>query len=314
MMETAVDSAPHAAMAVFSSQPLNVAVRNSILWGTGDGVAFQSGIFVIGPKVHVWAANNTIVGGGYGIRNVDGAVTAVNNLMAAQKYAAFEGDFELESIRNLASDATVKGPPANNTGPVIVAGPTSGRDADFHVRCGVLDQPVALHHDFEVKNGDDLSPVFDLDPTTLLRSNSVNPARVRLVFDDLRAITGTSVVLSHHDTHAWMVAAAQTVGDLEARTGSYHELVPWRMTDHPQIAVDSVSFADPEEFAVIELTVRRVGGDDYVHINEWTLESLNPACGQGVDLSTVDGYGFDRDVDSAVRAGAWDIGADQSSK
>jgi hypothetical protein len=314
MMETAADLPPHAGIAVISSQPLNVAIRNSILWGTGDGIAFQSGVFVIGPKVHVWAANNTIVGGGYGIRNVFGTVKAVNNLLAAQKYAAFEGVFELDSIRNLASDATVKGPPANNTGPVIVAGPTSGRDADFHVRCGVLDQPVALLHDFEVKNEDELSPVFDLDPTTLLRSDSVNPARVRLVFDGVRATTGTSVVLSHHETHEWMVAAAQTVGDLETRTGSYRELVPWRMTDHPEIVVDSVSFADPEAFAVIELTVRRVGGDDYVHINEWILESLNPACGQGVDLSAVGRFAFDCDVDSLTRAGPWDIGADQGSE
>ena len=121
-------------------------------------------------------------------------------------------------------------------------------------------------------------------------------------------------LVSHNNSHEWMVEAAQSVADLEEQAGSYRKLVQWRSVVNPEIAWDSVSFDGIEEFGVVELTVRRVGGDDYVHINEWTLESLNPACGQGVDLSTVEGYGFDRDVDSVARTGAWDIGADQSSE
>jgi len=48
---------------------------------------------------------------------------------------------------------------------------------------------------------------------------------------------------------------------------------------------DGVTFEQPELFNVIELTVWRNGGNDYVHVNEWALDSLNPACGQGADLS-----------------------------
>jgi hypothetical protein len=88
--------------------------------------------------------------------------------------------------------------------------------------------------------------------------------------------------------------------------------VPWRTAENPEIAWDGVTFDTAESFQVVGLTARRVYGDDFVHINEWSLESLNPACGQGVDLSNAGDRAFARDVDSIARVGDWDIGADQS--
>jgi hypothetical protein len=123
---------------------------------------------------------------------------------------------------------------------------------------------------------------------------------------------GTSVVFSHSDVHEWMVAAADSVADLEGQTGSYRELVPWRTAENPEITWDGVTFETAESFQVVELAVRRVFGDDYVHINDWNLESLNPACGQGVDLSQAGSHAFARDVDSLARTQPWDIGADQT--
>ena len=315
MLDNTEGTAHRTGIAITSGERLDVVVRNSILWDLGKpGNSFQAGILVGGPEVSLWAANNTILGGGYGIHNLNGTVTAINNLVDGSRIASFEGDFERDSSRNLAFDGTAQDPPANAVGPVTMVNPAPGREADFHLCCGALDQAQVIRHDFEIEDEEELRAVFDADTGTLLRSRSVNPARVRLEFDGRRAVTGTSVVLSHHDSHEWMVAAAQSAADFEARTGSYRELVPWRSVEDPELAWDGVSFEAAEEFRVIELTVRRVGGDDYVHINEWALDGLNPACGQGVDLSTVAGFGFNRDVDSLVRSGAWDIGADQSNE
>ena len=315
MLDGTAGAAQRAGIAISSSQALDVEVRNSILWDLGDpGNEFQTGILVEGPQVSLWAANNTIVGGGYGIHNLNGTSTAINNLVAGSGLASYEGDFELDSTLNLGSDSTAPAPPANAVGPVAVTNPVPSHDADFHLRCGVLDQPVTIGHDLEVGSEEDLLAVFDGNPDTLLRSAAINPARVRLDFGGQRAVTGTSVVLSHHDSHEWMVAAADSVADLEAQTGSYRELVSWRAVENEHLIWDGVTFDTPESFQVIELAVQRVGGDDYVHINEWSLDGLNPACGQGADLSASGGHAFVRDVDSVARAGDWDIGADQSNE
>ena len=115
------------------------------------------------------------------------------------------------------------------------------------------------------------------DPDSLLRSAAINPAKVVLEFGEERAATGTSVVLSHFSSHTWMVAAADSVEDLVPGSPSYRVLVPERTVEHEEIAWDGLTFDHPEVFKVIELTVWRNGGDDYVHVNEWALDSLNPA-------------------------------------
>ena len=88
--------------------------------------------------------------------------------------------------------------------------------------------------------------------------------------------------------------------------------MPERTVETESVGWDSVTFEQPEAFNVIELTVWRNGGDDYVHVNEWALDSLNPACGQGVDLSVDPLHPFFFDIDATARTGRWDIGADQN--
>jgi hypothetical protein len=107
-----------------------------------------------------------------------------------------------------------------------------------------------------------------------------------------------------------MVAAADTVADLEGQAGSYRVLVPWRTTENTHRAWDGVSFGGLEVARVFELTVQR-NDDDNVHLEEWWLDGLNAACGAGADLSSDPDHGFAIDGDSAGRTGAWDIGADQ---
>ena len=95
---------------------------------------------------------------------------------------------------------------------------------------------------------------------------------------------------------------------------SYRVLVPERTVENEAISWDGVTFDEPEVFNVIELTVWRNGGDDYVHVNEWALDSLNPACGQGADLSENPHHPFSSDIDSNARTVPWDIGADQTER
>jgi hypothetical protein len=288
-----------------------VVVRNSIMWGLG-GSELHTGILVGNNRVELHAYNNTIVGGGYGIRNLGGAVTAINNLVAASGFASFDGDFKAASSRNLGADASTPNPPPNAVGPVTMVNPVYGIDADYHLLCGVMDQKVSIEHPFEIGYEESPKSVFDGDPSTLLRSDSINPAKVILEFAEERAATGTSVVFSHYSSHTWMVAAADTVEDLVPGSPSYRVLVPERTVENEEIAWDGVTFGQPEVFNVIELTVWRNGGDDYVHVNEWALDSLNPACGQGADLSRLTRHRFSSDIDSKARIGPWDIGADQT--
>ncbi len=289
-----------------------VVVRNSVMWGLGAS-ELHAGILVGNSQVTLHALNNTIVGGGYGIRNLGGTVTAINNLVAASSLASFGGDFEPASTCNLGADASAPDPPANAVGPVTMVNPAYSFDADFHLRCGVMDQKVAvLDHPFEIGSEEELQALFDHDPDSLLRSASINPAKVVLQFAGERAVNGTSVLFSHFSSHTWMVAAADTVEDLVPGSPSYRVLVPERTVENESIAWDGVTFEQPQAFNVIELTVWRNGGDDYVHVNEWALDSLNPACGQGADLSENPLHPFYFDIDAKARTGPWDIGADQN--
>jgi hypothetical protein len=306
-------TAERVAIRATSAAAAKVVVRNSVMWDLGEA-SNHAGILVVDSGVTLHALNNTIVGGGYGIHNLGGTVTATNNLVAATAIMAYEGFFEAGSSRNLAGDGSAPDPPPTAGGPVTVLNPAPSFDADFHLGCGVLDQSVAISHDFEIGSEEELRAVFDGDPETLLRSASINPAKVRLEFGEERAVTGTSVVLSHWSSHDWMVAAADSVEDLEAQAGSYRVFVPWRTAENEHLIWDGVAFDSPESFQVIELSVQRNGGDDYVHVNEWSLDGLSPACGQGLDLSAYGPHPFVSDVDSVARAGHWDIGADQSNE
>jgi len=222
-----------------------VVVRNSMMWGLGAS-DLHAGILVGNNRVTLHAFNNTIVGGGYGIRNLGGTVTATNNLVAASGIASFDGDFEPASTRNLGADASTPGPPPNAVGPVTMVNPAYSFDADYHLRCGVLDQEVALEHPFEIGSEEALRALFDGDPGSLLRSAAINPAKVVLEFAEERAVTGTSVVFSHFSSHTWMVAAADTVEDLVPGSPSYRVLVPERTVENEEIAFDGVIFDQTE--------------------------------------------------------------------
>ncbi len=90
-------------------------VRNSILYDLGDGSAeHHAGIVNSASDATLFAANNTILGGAYGIRSLEGSGTAVNNLALNATIGCFDGIFTAESTRNLASDQTAPDPPVQS--------------------------------------------------------------------------------------------------------------------------------------------------------------------------------------------------------
>ena len=114
--------------------------------------------------------------------------------------------------------------------------------------------------------------IFDGDTETLLRSASVNPLLVTLEFSQPQPVSAFRVWFLAGD-NSWRVESARNLADLENATGTYRLLVPWR-TDH-QAVWNEAPAAESDTVSVLRLSLHRLTGDDYVHLNEW--EILAPA-------------------------------------
>ncbi len=114
-------------------------------------------------------------------------------------------------------------------------------------------------------NGE-IKDIFDGDDSTLLRSSAVNPQITTIQFDGTVSVAGTRVTISHH-VGRWKVEAM--VWPKDGKSPTKYEIVPW--TNAGDGVTGEVVF--PRNLAVSEvtLTVQRIGGDDYVHLNEWEL-------------------------------------------
>ena len=112
----------------------------------------------------------------------------------------------------------------------------------------------------------ELKDIFDGDVSTLLRSSAINPQQTTIQFDGTVSLAGTRVTISHH-VGRWKVEAM--VWPKDGKTPVKYEIVPW--TDAGDGVANEIIF--PRNLAVSEitLTVQRIGGDDYVHLNEWEL-------------------------------------------
>ncbi|MCP4546768.1 MAG: hypothetical protein GY835_09930, partial [bacterium] len=300
------DSYGQIAIAAEGVGDLTLELANNLLYDLGDLSADHVGIDVNDSSVTVLASNNTIIGGAFGIRQSQGTVIARNNLVTDASMACYSGTFAAESTNNLASDNSAPGLMPITDATVNFVDPGS---ADYHLGCGIDDQPVTISHDFP-----DSEPIFDGTSATMAVSQGINPAQVQLEFATPTEFTGTTVCLSNANFHSWMVAVADSVADMDEQGESYAEIVPWRTLASNERVWDSVELPEPVTAQVVRLTVERLSGDDYVHLCEFELTglNLNPACGTAIDLSSEAGLAVALDVDSIARTGAWDIGADQS--
>ncbi len=127
--------------------------------------------------------------------------------------------------------------------------------------------------------GDAKSP-FDGDPATLARTDSVNPATFSAEF--VRPVTFEHVRLRVIDVkHQWSLAVADSLADLRAKSGSYRLLVSKRVSTG-----DTIDARVGRTTAkAVELTLKRLEGDDYVHLFE--AEFCQPAKVTGLTIRRV---------------------------
>ncbi len=310
------DGAAREGIAVRSGGDTELVVRNSIISdAAGLPGSALVGITADGPGLRGLLANNTIAGVGTGIAG-GAEVSALNNLVV-DAGTAFTGTFADGSTANLSTDGTAPGPPTDTFGEITFVNGTAGPGADFHLACGVNELEaagrVAVSHNFDA---DSARFIFDGHADTLAVTNAINPGEVVLEFSEPRVMTGTWIRLSNADSHDWMVEVAMSREDLDGRTGSYREAVPRSPANFKERTWAGVRFEEPIGFQVARLVVWRTTGSwswhNYVHLVDWWIDGLNPACGQALDLSQSDDHPFAGDVDGHARNAAWDIGADQA--
>lgn len=116
--------------------------------------------------------------------------------------------------------------------------------------------------------------VFDgaLGGGSLYRSAAVNPAFIGISFSAPVALRELRVNLSHASgdpAYEWWVEAADSEADLDTKSGSYALVVS--PTTTASDLWSGATLAADHSATVVRLWVRRLTGDDYVHIDEWEL-------------------------------------------
>ncbi len=107
--------------------------------------------------------------------------------------------------------------------------------------------------------------VFDADPRTLIRTPAINPAFLRVEFDEPVTFELVRVIFSNNE-HEWSLAAADRLADLTSKSGTYRVLVADGRT--PATGTAEVGLPEAVTARAFQLDVRRKTGDDYVHIGE----------------------------------------------
>ncbi|MCY2953149.1 MAG: choice-of-anchor D domain-containing protein [Planctomycetota bacterium] len=114
--------------------------------------------------------------------------------------------------------------------------------------------------------------IFDANTSTLARSASINPMTIQVNFTfpkTLRKFQGYFSHASGNPAYRWEVETANSQSDLDSHIGSYKLAVPFTGTPADQYSI--VKLANPVTARIARLTVQRLTGDNYVHIEEWAL-------------------------------------------
>src|SRR5262249_55727113 len=89
--------------------------------------------------------------------------------------------------------------------------------------------------------------------------------------------TTFAVLLSHafgDPAYRWKVDVADSQADMDARTGSFAEVVPFTGTLSDQFS--TVTLSRLVSARLVPLTAPRVVGDNFVHIDEWQIPGRGP--------------------------------------
>ena len=107
--------------------------------------------------------------------------------------------------------------------------------------------------------------LFDLNPSTIIRTPGINPAFVQVEFGEPIEVA-TVRLRFQAGPYEWSLAGADSVADLAGKRGSYRVLVEKQASEGD---VSTVTLAKPTRARVLRLDVLRTSGDGYVHIAEW---------------------------------------------
>jgi hypothetical protein len=110
-----------------------------------------------------------------------------------------------------------------------------------------------------------LSDIFDGNYSTLARTPGINPLSITLNFKNGAILNGLDLYFGTDGK--WTVESALSSEDLKNKTGSYLLHVNRPINNN---TLDSVRFTD-RMVNFVKLTALRTVGDDYVHLNEWTI-------------------------------------------
>jgi hypothetical protein len=113
-----------------------------------------------------------------------------------------------------------------------------------------------------------INNAFDANPATLLRSANVNPMVVNLEFLEPIPVIGMRLLASG-GAGAWTVESADSTFDLNSQTGSY--VVHASLRPLADGLWDSLTLARAAR--LWRLTLRKIGGDNFVQLNEWEISS-----------------------------------------
>lgn len=111
--------------------------------------------------------------------------------------------------------------------------------------------------------------VFDGNVSSLARTPNINPAFVQLAYTTPRTVRRFRVHLSYGTSYQWSIEKADSQADMDSKTGSWQTIIPTRSMT--QGTWSEATLAQPVTARIFKLNVRRFGGDNYCHINEWEI-------------------------------------------
>lgn len=124
-----------------------------------------------------------------------------------------------------------------------------------------------------------INEIFDGNTTSLARSANINPMVLTLEFNERIPISGMRLYII--TPGSWSIEAADSLADLENRTGTYRMLFDARPLTGEVWDTATLS----QTARIWRLSVRRLLGDNFVHLNEWEISTnLAPA---GLSISSV---------------------------
>ncbi|HUF62631.1 MAG TPA: hypothetical protein VMN36_11200 [Verrucomicrobiales bacterium] len=146
-----------------------------------------------------------------------------------------------------------------------------------------------------------IGQVFDGSTFSLARTGSENPMRVTLEFGDWVDLRGFRLWFLG-GRNRWLAEAADNLTDLETEGESYRLLVDGKEGEESEWSEALLS--EGVSCRAVRLTLRRLTGDDHVHLCEWEL--LTPVAPAGPSLGLrLDIDGNSMELTWAARPGSW---------